>query len=79
MLFRSTREVFAYAFDVLNVSRLTGPIRGSNARAQKIAEKFGFTLEGILRKSFPDGDDCVVYGFLKEEWKRHHWCDKLNA
>jgi RimJ/RimL family protein N-acetyltransferase len=64
---------FDFAFITLNLSRLTGPTRGSNKLALRIAPKFGFVQEGILRKAFPDGDDCYIFGFLREDYLKHHW------
>lgn len=72
-------SVMGLAFDQMRLSRLTGPIRGSNLRAQQVALKWGFKQEGVLRKAFPNGEDCVLMGFLKEEWKCHKWCDKLST
>lgn len=66
-------QAFFFAFGELHLSRLTGPTRGSNEVALRIAPKFGFTLEGRLRKAFPDGDDCVVFGYLIEDYLQHRW------
>lgn len=61
------------AFFELGLERITGPIRASNTRSRRVAEKYGFTLEGTLRKAFPDGEDCCIYGILKEEYMQHRW------
>jgi RimJ/RimL family protein N-acetyltransferase len=73
------RGIMGLAFDQLELSRLTGPTRGSNERALKIAEKWGFKVEGTLRKAFPDGDDCYLFGLLREEWQNHKRCVKLSS
>ena len=65
--------VMALAFLVLGVQRLTGPIREHNLQSRAVAEKYGFTLEGIMRKAFPDGEGCCIYSFLKEEFMQHRW------
>lgn len=65
--------VMYLAFFELELERLTGPIRESNMRSRRVAEKYGFTLEGILRKAFPDGEGCCIYSFLKEEYMQHRW------
>jgi len=59
-------STFDYAFITLGLSRLTGPTRGSNSLALRIAPKFGFIHEGVLRKAFVDGDDCHIFGFLRD-------------
>jgi RimJ/RimL family protein N-acetyltransferase len=65
--------VMQLPFEVLQVSRITGLIRGSNLRTQRFAERMGFQYEGRMRKVFADGDDLVLYGFLHEEYERHPW------
>jgi RimJ/RimL family protein N-acetyltransferase len=65
--------VMYLAFFELGVERLTGPIRERNTRSRQVAEKYGFTLEGIMRKAFPDGEGCCIYSFLKEEYMQHRW------
>jgi RimJ/RimL family protein N-acetyltransferase len=60
-------------FEVLQVSRITGLIRGSNLDTQRFAGRMGFQYEGRMRKVFEDGDDLVLYGFLREEYERHPW------
>jgi RimJ/RimL family protein N-acetyltransferase len=65
--------VMQLPFEVLQVSRITGLIRGSNLRTQRFAERMGFQHEGRMRKVFADGDDLVLYGFLHEEYERHPW------
>lgn len=65
--------VMALPFDVLQVPRITGLIRGSNLRTQTFASRMGFQYEGRMRKVFADGEDLVLYGFLREEFERHPW------
>ena len=64
--------VFGFLFDQLGVARVTGLLRGKNVEARRINEHFGFKLEGIMRKAFPD-DDLHVFGFLAEEYHAHAW------
>ena len=71
-------QAFFFAFGEIGLSRLTGPTRGSNATALKIAPKFGFTLEGVMRKAFPDGDDCYLFGYLIEDYLQHRWLKYYN-
>lgn len=65
--------VMALPFDVMQVSRITGLIRGSNLHTQRFAGRMGFQYEGCMRKVFADGDNLVLYGFLREEYERHPW------
>jgi RimJ/RimL family protein N-acetyltransferase len=64
--------IFEFLFDKLGVARVTGLLRGKNLDSRRIAEHFGFTLEGVMRNSFAD-DDLFVYGFLAEEYRAHAW------
>lgn len=64
--------IFGFLFDQLGVARVTGLLRGKNEESRRITEHFGFKLEGIMRKAFPD-DDLHVYGFLAEEYHTHAW------
>ena len=64
--------IFEFLFDQLGVARVTGLLRGKNEDARRINERFGFRLEGIMRKAFLD-DDLHVYGFLAEEYRAHAW------
>lgn len=66
-------EIFGFLFDKLRVARVTGLLRGKNEDSHRITKKFGFTLEGIMRRSFED-DDLHVYGFLAREYHSHPWC-----
>lgn len=65
--------IFGFLFDKLKVARVTGLLRGKNEASKRVTERFGFKLEGIMRKSFDD-DDLHVYGFLAEEYHSHPWC-----
>jgi len=65
--------VMALPFDVLQVPRITGLIRGSNLNTQHFASRMGFQYEGRMRKIFEDGDDLVLFGFLRDEYQRHPW------
>ncbi len=68
-------EILKYAFDTLNLRRITlkayAPNEGSNA----VANKFGFSFEGTMRqedRTLSTGDvyDTNFYGLLKEDWKK---------
>jgi RimJ/RimL family protein N-acetyltransferase len=60
-------ECFRYPFVQLGVKRVTGLVAASNEAARRFDEHMGFKQEGVLRHYMPDGDDCIVYGMLREE------------
>jgi RimJ/RimL family protein N-acetyltransferase len=60
-----------YAFDWLDLRRLFLETMGLNERAQRVAEKCGFTLEARRRSAtVVDGKpvDELIYGMLRDEW-----------
>ncbi len=69
----ATKTVFkamlGYPFKQLGCKRVNALIRKGNKRSRKLAEGLGFKLEGVLRKSAPDGKDLCIYGLLDTEYK----------
>ena len=65
--------LMGFVFFMLGLSRLTAPIRQSNTRSIRVALKYGFVYEGALRNAFDNGEDCILLGFLKEEFLNHRW------
>jgi RimJ/RimL family protein N-acetyltransferase len=64
---------FELPFRVLDVPRVTGLIRAGNLNAQRFVSRLGFIYEGRMRKAFPDGEDLILYGLLREEYLKHPW------
>ncbi|RDI43211.1 GNAT family N-acetyltransferase [Falsibacillus pallidus] len=65
--------ILKYAFDQMNLHRISLNVYSFNKRAKKSYEKLGFEQEGILREElFYDGiyHDNILMGLLKEEYKR---------
>ena len=59
-----------YAFNVLNLRRLTSEVIAFNGRSANYAQKCGYVLEGTLRQHvYVNGayHDAFVFGALKEE------------
>jgi RimJ/RimL family protein N-acetyltransferase len=66
----AVRAFVKYAFEELQVLRLTAYVLEFNSASARVLEKNGFTLEGRLRKHFrKDGEliDARLYGLLKED------------
>ena len=66
----AVRTFVRYAFDELQVIRLTAHVFDFNIASARVLEKNGFKLEGVLRQHFEkDGKvlNARLYGLLKEE------------
>ena len=63
--------VLDYAFNGLDLWRVSLEVIASNARARRLYERLGFTHEGSLREAYQRGgrrEDIDVLGLLKREW-----------
>jgi RimJ/RimL family protein N-acetyltransferase len=70
----ASRTLIRYAFEQLNLRRLTLYVHDFNARAIRVYEKCGFEREGILREAeYMDGaySDLVVMGLLRRNFEAH--------
>jgi len=68
----ATRTLVRYAFEQLNLHRITLYVHAFNGRAVKTYEKCGFKHEGCLRQAqYMDGrySDVLVMGLLREDFE----------
>ena len=68
-----TRLMVRYAFETLNLNRVSLHVFENNPRGVRAYEKAGFRIEGRLRQDcFREGRywDTIVMGILREEWRR---------
>jgi RimJ/RimL family protein N-acetyltransferase len=63
------KAIFDYPFNYLKVSRITSCVRPGNAASITWNKRVGFTYEGCQRKGYPDGEDKLIFGMLREECK----------
>lgn len=69
------RQLVEYLFLNTAAHRLQAFTETENTAEQRTLEKAGFQREGVMREHFFRGGDwrsSVVYGLLREEWKRFH-------
>jgi RimJ/RimL family protein N-acetyltransferase len=65
--------VLDHAFGPMRVRRLEAHIDPRNKASRGLAQRLGFTREGLLRERWVDKDeptDIEVYGLLSREWRR---------
>jgi hypothetical protein len=61
------RELCRRAFIEARIVRLTCHVRKRTMRARRLAEHFGFKLEGVKRRGYDGVRDACVYGMLAED------------
>jgi ribosomal-protein-serine acetyltransferase len=68
----AVHAALGFVFDHLQAQRVSLRCNTTNLRSQRVAERCGFTREGLLRQNRrqPDGSfsDSLVYGLLCSEW-----------
>jgi ribosomal-protein-serine acetyltransferase len=68
----AVRALIDHAFDAWELNRVVIRAGTGNVRSRAVAERLGFTLEGVEREAgrFPDGHyiDHAVYSMLASEW-----------
>lgn len=70
---RCVNALLEYGFNTLNLNRIVIRAGVKNTKSRAIAERLGFTLEGIARDDeylYDHYHDMAVYGLLKREWKK---------
>lgn len=63
------RLIFAYIFDQLGCSRISGRIAADNLVAQEASARLGFQVEGRMRCALKDGQDILIVGMLRSDCK----------
>ena len=64
---RVCREIFSFAFQTAQLSRLTAFAARKNKRSRRLIEGLGFTLEGVRRKALHGKHDLIMYGLLAKD------------
>lgn len=72
LMTRALRAALEYIFDTLNFNRVTLSAEVNNTRSRAVADRVGFTFEGIRRDGWKNGErfvDLAVYSMLARDWK----------
>jgi len=73
LMTEALRALLDYGFDEMKLNRVEALIADYNVPSLKLAEKFGFQKEGVLRGHyFVDGiaEDSIIFGLLKSDYRR---------
>ena len=65
---KALARVFGYAFNELNLKRVSAEVPLDNERSRKLVEGLGFVKEGAKRKATPNGRPVLVFGLLKKDF-----------
>jgi ribosomal-protein-alanine N-acetyltransferase len=66
------RIMVDYLFLSREIVRIQAEMHPDNVASQRVLEKSGFTMEGLIRKSFFSRGryrDTAMWSILREEWK----------
>lgn len=69
---RAVKALIGYLFTKVGLNKIEIRYITANKRSATVAERLGFRIEGIIRKSFMsngNAEDLVVTGLLRQEWK----------
>ena len=63
------RKLAVYVFDEMDCRRATSRVDVTNTLALRHNRMFGFVEEGRLRQASPEGNDLIVFGMLREDFR----------
>ena len=69
---RACRALVDHGFHDMGLHRIEIRVAPGNTRSRAVAERLGFTQEGVLRDAawlYDHYVDYVVYGMLSNEWQ----------
>lgn len=67
------KAIIIYLVDEADFNRVYCNVRTNNISSNKVCQKAGMTLDGVLRKHFKSDigfDDVNIYSFIKDDLKR---------
>jgi RimJ/RimL family protein N-acetyltransferase len=59
--------LFWYPFGQIGCHRVTCVVEHTNQTVRVFLRRLGFTEEGVMRRSYLNGNDAVIHGMLREE------------
>ncbi|MCX7032513.1 MAG: GNAT family protein [Arenimonas sp.] len=70
----AVRTALDFGFDTLGLERMEADVDPRNEASCRLAERLGFQREGLLRNRWRVGGefaDSILYGLLRNEYRRH--------
>ena len=64
---RILRGLFWYPFGQIGCHRVTAVTEHTNQPVREFIRRLGFIEEGVMRRSYLNGNDAVIHGMLREE------------
>ncbi len=77
LMTRALNALLVYLFESLQLNRVQVRAEKDNTRSRALAERVGFTFEGIEQGGWTHGDELVdlaVYGMLAKDWNGFTAC-----
>lgn len=74
----AAKAVIIYAFEILNLSRLSYGYFMFNERSKRVNDKLEFTMEGILRNKFMNYDGQIIDEAVSSIIKEDYFNDKIS-
>ncbi|MDR2806558.1 MAG: GNAT family N-acetyltransferase [Puniceicoccales bacterium] len=78
----TAQRIITYAFENINIERLEVNHMSRNIRSQRVIEKCGFRLEGVMRayiKRFGEFEDVKFYSLLRKEFEQNEQNLKMRC
>lgn len=75
---RMLRIMFGMAFEFFGCKRISLLVNKSNTASLNFVKKLGFQQEGMFRAYRDNGEDCCIFGMLKNECKWIKEKEKIN-
>lgn len=73
LMTRSIRPVLSYVFNDLKLNRVGLEAEPGNLKSKAVAERLGFSYEGVRRDGWRNDDgfvDIAVYSMLAADWRK---------
>ena len=78
LMTEAAKAVIIYAFEILDIHRLSCGYFLFNDRSKRVNDKLGFTYEGVLRNAFKNFDEEIIDEAITSIIKEDYFNDKVS-